>query len=155
MQASKPDYITLNTTRVKVQQWQQLPDCVLLTTLVRGDAPGTALLAELRDDTVMVQWDDSPAQPARPEIMHHRAAGTGPATVHRIGVTLWLATEAEPVEEQSVDAKIDRILRELQELRAEVAQLRGARPTGTSSIAAPLASGRTMLDFEIESDENG
>lgn len=154
MQTPKPGYVTLNNTRVKVQQWQQFRDRVLLTTLVRGDAPGSSLLAELHNETVELQWDDSPARPVKPQVMHHRAAGSGPATVHRIEVTLWFTTEAESADEDSVEAKLDRILQELRELRAEVAQLRSTRPAGTSSIAAPLASGRTMLDFEIEADEN-
>lgn len=153
MQVRKPDYITINNRRVKVQQWRQLPGRVLLTTLVHGDASGTDLLEALHNETVDVQWDDSPARPARPEILHHRATGTGPATVHRIEVTLWLAIDAETPADESVEAKLDRILRELQELRSEVADLHGARRAGTSSIAAPLASGRTMLDFEIDENE--
>ena len=47
MQARKPDFVTINNRRVKVQQWRQLPDHVLLTALVHGDASGTDLLAEL------------------------------------------------------------------------------------------------------------
>lgn len=154
MQAPKPNFVTVNNITVKVQQWQQFADRVMLTTLVRGDASGTSLLEELRHESVELQWDDFPARPARPEITHHRATGFGPATVHRIEVTLWLTTETETHADDSVDAKLDRILRELQDLRNEVALLRGTRSGGTSSIAAPLASGRTMLDFEIEAGEN-
>ncbi len=153
MQARKPDFVTINNRKVKVQQWQLMPDRALLTALVHGHASGTELLAELGADTVTLQWDDSPEQTARPEVTHHRAAGAGPATVHRIEVTFWLTPATDTHPDESVDAKLDRILRELQQLRAEVAELRGARRTATSSMAAPLASGRTMLDFDI--DENG
>jgi hypothetical protein len=153
MQARKPDFVTINDRRVKVQQWRQLPDRVLLTALVHGNTTGTDLLAELRAGTVTLQWDDSPVRPARPEITHHRVAGAGPSTVHRIEVTLWLTPEAETAIDESINVKLDCILRELQQLRAEVAELRGARRAGTSSITAPLASGRTMLDFEIDENE--
>lgn len=153
MQVRKPDFVTINNRRVKVQQWQQLPDRVHLTALVHGDASGSDLLAELGTDTALVQWDDSPARPARPEVTHHRVAGSGPSTVHRIEVTFRLPPETGTLADDSMDAKLDRILRELQLLRAEVAELRGARRTNTSSIAAPLASGRTMMDFEIDENE--
>jgi hypothetical protein len=153
MQARKPDFVTINNRRVKVQQWQQLPDRVLLTALVHGNASGADLLTGLHTDTAMLQWDDSPARPVRPEITHHRKAGTGPSTVHRIEVTFWLPVEAETHTDESINAKLDRVLRELQLLRTEVAELRGTQRTGTSSIAAPLVSGRTMMDFEIDENE--
>lgn len=154
MQARKPDYVTINNRKVKVQQWQAMPERVVLAALVHGDSTATDLITQLREDMVTLQYADSPALSARPEITHHRAAGTGPATVHRIEVTLWLAIPAAPNADDSMEAKLDRILDELQQLRAEVAELRGARRPGTSAIAAPLVAGRTMLDFEIENGEN-
>ena len=153
MQARKPDFIMINSRSVKVQQWQILPDRVLLTVLVRGDAAGTDLLAELGAETVTVAWADSPARQVKPEITHHRATTTGPATVHRIEATLWLAAAPRTDADDTVEAKLNRILQELHALRAEVAELRGPRRPGPGSMAAPLASGHTLLDFEIDENE--
>ncbi len=156
MPARTPGFVSLNDRQVKVQQWKQHDDRVLLTTLVHGDAAGIDLLDHLRASSLLLVWDGNPPVPVRPEIANHRVAGSGPTTVHRIEVTLWFMKSgneprsAEPM--LSTGDKLDRILHELQLLRAEVAELRAQRRPAAAS-ATPLAAGQTLLDFDIDIDE--
>ena len=152
MQARAPKFVTLNNRKVKVQQWQLLPKRATLTTLVSGDAAANELLAELGAAALTLQWDDGAPLPVRPELTHHRVAGSGPATVHRIEVTLWFGETPSANTEHLPEDKLDRILQEIQWLRAEVAELRSKR-RDHSFATPPLPAGQTLLDFDIDTDE--
>lgn len=152
MPARNPGFAVINNRKVKVQHWQQFADRIELTALVRGDQPGKDLVEHLKQETVSLEWDDSGAIMARPESGDHHVAGSGPATVHRISVTLWLPESAQ-VPERAIDDRLDQILREVQLLRREVAELRALRRPSSASMASSLTAGQTMLDFDIDTDE--
>lgn len=152
MQARTPVFVILNDHKVKVQQWKLHPDRATLTTLVHGDATGNELVEQLRGNAISLAWNDQAPVEVRPELIHHRVAGIGPTTVHRIEMTLWLI-DAPPAETPlSSDDMLDRILHELKLLRAEVAELRSQR-RGSASSTSPLAAGQTLLDFDISTDD--
>ena len=152
MQARAPKFVTLNNRKVKVQQWQLLPKRATLTTLVSGDAAANELLADLRTAAVSLQWDDGAPVAVRPELNHHRTAGSGPTTVHRIEATLWFRETPSAEAGHLPEDKLDRILHEIQLLRAEVAALRSER-RASNHAPLPLPAGQTLLDFDIDIDE--
>lgn len=152
MQSRAPGFVILNDRKVKVQQWKLLGDRVMLTTLVHGDAAGNELVKHLRGNTITLAWEDTAPEDARPELTHYRVVGSGPTAVHRIEVTLWFADSSPEKPALSPEDKLDRILHELQLLRAEVADLRAERRQPGSAAVTSLAAGQTLLDFDIDTD---
>lgn len=153
MQAHPPGYVSLNDRKVKVQQWKLHTDRALLTTLVHGDAGGNELMEHVRANTITLAWDDNAPVAVRPELTHHRVAGSGPTTVHRIEMTLWFIDAPSAETAPPAEDKLDRILHELQMLRAEMAELR-SHHLGPGTSVPPLAAGQTLLDFDINTDDH-
>lgn len=155
MQAENPGHVIINTRKVKVQRWQQLPDRTLISLLVHGDQGGGEITKHLEGDSVSLEVEGSPAVDVRPELTVHQVVGSGPTSVHRIEATLWLP-ESESTE-QSIEARLDRIQLEMKQLWEEIAELKSQqlptprpKPTG---LRQNLMAGQTMIESEIDMDD--
>lgn len=154
MPSQQPTMVTMNDVHVKVQQWRHNGDRISLTTLLRGTTAADDLLKQIQQDHLTVAWDDVEPVLARVERLNHQTAGEGAKTVHRIELTLMLEERESEPGERSIESRLDLILAELRALRLEVAELRGAKRSSANTLTAPLAAGRTMLDFDLATEDS-
>lgn len=149
-----PAFVSLNGHRIKVQRWQQQGNVISFTTLIRGEHLGKDIAAAANASSVDLDADGQTRLTGTLRILDQRTSGAGVTSALRLELQFTADVDSLQQMEITTDQKLDVILRELRQLRQEVALLRGTTRTGSRDSVVPPKPGTTMLDFEIPLEDD-
>ena len=144
----KPDHISLNGLRVKVQNWDQRGERIAFTTVVHGEYLAERIISAVSADELKISLQEGRILQGTGSILQKRSTGSGPTAVVRMEIELALESAKNNSAQISQDDKLDLILEEIRALRREIHALQRTPFTPTSGITPPTA-GKTLLDFDL------
>lgn len=147
-----PGFVSLNGHQIKVQKWHQESHVITFSTVIRGEHIGNTIVAATKSERVSLAIDESSTFVGTARLLDRRVSGAGPTAVMRLEVRVTVDADSGESLDLTQDQKLDVILAELRAIRHELDLLRGrsAVPLGD---ALPPTPGKTMIDFEIPTDD--
>lgn len=147
-----PNFVSLNGHRIKVQRWQEDAGTFTFTSVIRGEHLGNDIVAAVQHPQITLALDDDITLHGSARVLDRRVTGAGSTAVVRLEIRFDTDDADGLVMELTADQKLDAILAEVRALRREVDALRG-RSAPLRSGVAPPAPGKTLLDFEIPTED--